>query len=452
MPFCCVKRFIKNPQNLFGPLVRIFEPGGKSRSVFLLPFAVFLLALVSCTGGTGNDGADSGDVNSGVSSPAGVHYVQCDAVPGGDGTSWARAFSHPQDALDIALPGDQVWVAAGTYGLRDFEDRNVLVLVPGVSVLGGFTGHETGIEMRSPETFLTTLDGQGSAYHVVLAIGADGAVLDGFTITGGNATGYMLETARGGTSDGGGVFCAFSSLEINRCRFLENRASSKGGAIYIEESRPVLSDSIFEGNSSIIFGGALNIVASSPDIINCIFQDNKSETSGGAVNILESQTSFVNSVFSGNSSFGAGGAVLAKSSEAIFSNCTFNGNRCEKFSGGAVFLNQGRARLTNSILWGDLSADSSEIALHEGGEAQILYSIVQGGFEGTGNLGLPPEFIQQGAWDEDGHWIEGDYRLAENSPAIDSGTEIGAPNFDLAGTPRPQEMAHDRGAFEHKGE
>ncbi|HOI11838.1 MAG TPA: hypothetical protein PK313_15265, partial [Myxococcota bacterium] len=42
-------------------------------------------------------------------------FVDDDAVGANDGSSWADAFTGLQDALDAAMPGDAIWVAAGTY-------------------------------------------------------------------------------------------------------------------------------------------------------------------------------------------------------------------------------------------------------------------------------------------------------------------------------------------------
>ena len=52
--------------------------------------------------------------------PTGPLYVDDDAPPGGDGTSWETAFTFLQDALAAAPRyfgenGGVIWVAGGTY-------------------------------------------------------------------------------------------------------------------------------------------------------------------------------------------------------------------------------------------------------------------------------------------------------------------------------------------------
>jgi predicted outer membrane repeat protein len=401
----------------------------------------------ACTGGTAGDTGGS---------PAGslvepqIYYVVSAADSGGDGMSWETALTHPQDALDIAVSGDQIWVAEGDYGPREAEDRNVVVLKTGVHVFGGFSGTESEAGMRDPQEAVTILNGQDYAYHVVLAKGVEGAILDGFTITGGKAFTVGIESAEGGMFNGGGIFSAYSSLEVRQCRFTGNAASHKGGAVYSEESESTLMDCTFEMNTAN-FGGALDNYRSLTTVINSIFTSNQSETSGGAVNNLNSSATFVNTVFSGNHSGWTGGAVLSNSSDTVFTNCTFSGNRCQIKPGGAVSLYEGKALLINCILWRNLSQDPSSI-WSENAEIDVRYSIVEGGSEGDENLDLEPDFMRDGIWDGTDNWIEGDYQLAEGSAAIDSGTADGAPNFDLVGEMRPQELAHDRGAYEHSEE
>src|SRR5687767_14599811 len=63
-------------------------------------------------------------------------YVDADAAPGGNGTSWVKAYKHPESALTHAwnLGGvGEIWIAAGTYTpirpLDDNKPRSVTFLV-----------------------------------------------------------------------------------------------------------------------------------------------------------------------------------------------------------------------------------------------------------------------------------------------------------------------------------
>jgi hypothetical protein len=160
--------------------------------------------------------------------PAGpILYVDDDAAPGGDGSSWSTAYRFLQDALAI-LPGgvNEVRVAQGTY-LPDRRaaspggtgDRAATFqLNSGVAIVGGFAGIGTpDPDARDIALFTTVLSGDligddgppGSfvnnaenSRNIVTASNTDlSAVLDGFTLTGGNADGpqdeSMLHLARG---------------------------------------------------------------------------------------------------------------------------------------------------------------------------------------------------------------------------------------------------------------
>jgi len=72
-----------------------------------------------------------------------ILYVDWEAAGANDGSSWEDAFTDLQPALEAALLGDQIWVAAGTYypsvevgGVGDryktFQIRN------GIAICGGF--------------------------------------------------------------------------------------------------------------------------------------------------------------------------------------------------------------------------------------------------------------------------------------------------------------------------
>lgn len=74
-----------------------------------------------------------------------VIYVHAVAPGGNDGTSWKDAYVDLQDALAVAQPGDEIWVAAGIYTPdRGTGDRSATFeLVSGVGMYGGFAGWET---------------------------------------------------------------------------------------------------------------------------------------------------------------------------------------------------------------------------------------------------------------------------------------------------------------------
>jgi len=375
-----------------------------------------------------------------------IHYVRAAAVAGGNGNSWDSAFGHPQDALDVALYGDQVWVAKGVYGPLHSDGREVISLVNGVTVMGGFAGAEAEARQRDHSEHITVLDGQGVSYHVVT--GADEAVLDGFTVTGGYAVGNMPQSNNGGTFSGGGMFNSGVAPEIRNCLFVRNTAAFNGGAIFNEDSDILIVDCVFEENTAY-FGGAMDNRDSSPTVVNTKFRNNTATVSGGAVSNFGGSPVFINAVFSGNRSEQVGGAVLSNKSNDIFMNSSFVGNRAGQYGGG-IGTWEGSVNLTNCILWDNRAMGGNGVS-NVWGVVKVLYSIIEGGYAGTGNLDENPGFKRNGQWDVAGSWVEGDYHMNSASPAVDSGTDSGAPDFDADYNPRPQALAHDMGAYERSG-
>jgi len=73
------------------------------------------------------------------------------------------------------------------------------------------------------------------------------------------------------------------------------------------------------------------------------------------------------------------------------------------------------------------------------GNVDISYSLVEGGFLGTGNIDADPLFVDASNYD---------YHLQANSPCIDTGTNFEAPSSDIDGMPRPKGVWYDMGAYE----
>ena len=157
---------------------------------------------------------------------ADVLRVRSGALPGGNGSSWQSAINDLQLAMSAAVSGDEIWVARGVYKPTTANTRtSSFALKSGVQIYGGFTGTETQRDQRNsdPRVNGTVLSGdidandintdgnfvaedasaiQGlNSFHVVTISNVSAVVLDGFTVTAGQANGT------GPDREGGGLRC-----------------------------------------------------------------------------------------------------------------------------------------------------------------------------------------------------------------------------------------------------
>ncbi|WP_233271059.1 PEP-CTERM sorting domain-containing protein [Microcystis aeruginosa] len=195
-----------------------------------------------------------------------IIYVKSGST--GNGSAWNNAYGSLTSAITAAQSGDEIWIAAGTYKPTTGTDRTAsFTLKNNVAIYGGFAGTETALNQRNITTNVTILSGEigiagiaDNAYHVVSATGTistplgNSSILDGFTITGGNANGTT-----GNQDDGGGMYVSGASPTLRNITFRDNNGTN-GGALYNENgSNPVLIDTVFEYNTattnSIIQGG-----------------------------------------------------------------------------------------------------------------------------------------------------------------------------------------------------
>ncbi|MHC4250032.1 MAG: choice-of-anchor Q domain-containing protein [Planctomycetota bacterium] len=367
----------------------------------------------------------------------------------GDGSSWARAAGNPQDVLGVAPPGDEIWVAAGTYLPTDDGDRTVsFVLAPGVAMYGGFAGTESLRDDRNWATNETILSGDlagdddtskalddplrnNGENAKTVVVGGDGAALDGFTLTAGAGADY-----------GAGMFCEEVSVSIANCWFTDNRTPGFiGGALYCNCSGSAVSavDCLFEGNQAVGSGAIHAQSVPLPGqltVLRCIFRANAAVTiHGGALSTgWDTQTLVEDCIFDSNTAAGDGGAIVVFDGMASMVNCTVASNSAGG-SGGGICASTGGApaSLANCIVWGNSSADEPEIWLLLGGQPfAVTYSCIKGGWTGTGNIGEDlvahdPLFVDAAG---------GDLRLSAGSPCIDAADGDAASAADIEGLPR----------------
>ena len=321
-----------------------------------------------------------------------VVYVNgTEGAAGAAGDTWEHAVDALQTGIALAAgAGCQVWVAAGTYQIAvNGEVSDTVQLAENIDVYGGFAGGEVIFEQRDWTQNETTLHGvigpinepTGVVDHVVT--GADGAVLDGFTITtdlqGVNTSGLARGMLNAGVSvtvrncnfdengamGGSAMGNTNATVTIDACTFIDNLASSNmfgagtAAAIYNDSSTVLIEDSVFRGNMAMGSGGAIFNQSSTLRVRNSRFERNGVLLgNGGAVaSQVGSTVSLEGCLFEGNTggfhflngpmeSWGHGGAIYDLSSDTSITNCTLVGNSA--YYGGAVY-SDGCPSIANSV-------------------------------------------------------------------------------------------------------
>lgn len=426
-----------------------------------------------------------------------VVYVKKGATGTGSGASWTDAVPELADALKWARDNQsggtwnsdnplQIWVAKGTYrpnythsdgGGSHPSILNSFVLVRDVAVYGGFEGNEGSLANRTNwKANPTILSGEldvpyvagGNTYtavcHVVVAAGPVGnAVLDGFTVTGGNAA-YSnfiyVNSVLTSANSGGGIYLTVSYPALRNLIVTTNRSSSNGAGIYMQStySTPTvlsLSGVSLIANTSQNYGGALYLDAMKLATHNCTMTGNVGKR-GAAIFSDFSNLSFVNTLVAGNHAdegvVSGGqtlyqyGAIYPKSSNLEMVNTTISANK-----GGPVYTGDGGnvTAVKNSII------TSHNYSISGLTESKITNSIVQflttnngSNLVGTTN----PQFVSGRSYN-DAPFTNGDYRLKPNSPVLDKGSNASytgslANDTDLANRARLAGASIDMGAYE----
>ncbi len=244
-----------------------------------------------------------------------------------------------QVALDHAVDGDRVLLAAGVYNqTADVSDKQ--------------------FELRGEGASSTVLDGSGYDDTILDVQGAQaGSVVSGLSFTEG--IGVPVPSTYVWDHYGAAMRIGTESqLLIEACSFYDNGWGDGTSA------------------GSCTFGGAFFASGAGTTVTarGCVMTGNRAWASGGAT-------------------------MSAHSSVVVLDHCTVVDNVSTDFlgnQGGHALHIGGHVEVRNSIFWGNTG---SQIACFQGycsgTTSDVQYSNVQGGFAGAGNLGLDPLFLDR---------------------------------------------------------
>jgi predicted outer membrane repeat protein len=348
-----------------------------------------------------------------------------------------------QSALALAASGDQVWVAQGTYLPTSTGNRALsFALKTGVAIYGGFAGGESTLAQRDPVAHVAILSGDlngddasnlfgDNSYHVVNGNAtAATAVLDGFTVSGGNANVSGADQDRGG----GMLMSTGSNPMIAQCIVKNNRCTFGGGAIYFRQASPTFTDVRFESNNGGSFGGAFDMSDSVGSLVSrCTFVGNTAARAGAVEVFSGSAPKIANCLFYNNTSTGSGGggALFISGSGPQIRDCTIVGNNSTVNAAAGILQSGSGASLANSIVYFNTGPGGAQGSANQiTGLSNTTYSCVQGGIAGAGNISGNPQLSNIGG---------GDFTLSSSSPCIDAGNNASVTagtTLDLAQNPR----------------
>ena len=273
-----------------------------------------------------------------------------------------------QHAVDVAVEGDVIKIATGTYtGVHERSAPawycgpstigQVVIISKTVTIRGGYT--TTNWAASYPATQPTTLDARGQG-RVLFIVGDISPTVKGLRITGGDSAGLGGEPhwRCPGSDAGGGVYVASATVTLTG-NWVVGNAGERGGGVYLWDSDATVGTSSLTSNTAHLGGGLYLRQGNATVDANVILGNTAADgDGGGGIYIWHGSATITNNIISSNTTSAHGGGVCVRSSSATIVSNTFRANTAN--GGGGVCVGDSTAALSGNTF-------TSNTAWTEGG-------------------------------------------------------------------------------------
>ena len=380
----------------------------------------------------------------------GIIYVKETASGSKNGSDWDNATSNLRKAIGITGV-EQVWVATGMYPANNIQMKNNVEIYGGFDPGNGIVDLTDNRILPNPDANVQGSTINGQTFGRIVANDNNGvnttAVLDGFTLTGGNSStggGIYNNGAsptlsnlwiKGNTvsNDGAGMFNNNSASPVMTNITLSVNSARYGAGIFNRNnSSPVMTNVTIKANTSTEDGGGMyNDDAASPVMTNVSITGNTAKNGAGMYNRTNSSPVLTNVLIANNTATTNGAAIRNEAaSSPTLTNVTIAGNT----GSTTLYATNGSTSLSNSIVLGTVS-----------GSYVPQYSLIEGNTDfSNGNIDATEITVSDIFTDP----ANGDYTLKNGVVAVDAGnnalfTALDENTLDLAGNPRVYDYAND---------
>jgi putative cofactor-binding repeat protein len=410
----------------------------------------------------------------------GADEVSCRAhIAGGGGVYFSI-----QEAVNVASSGQTVRVAEGIC----YEN---VAITESLTLEGGW---DQAFATRSAHPAATTIDGlgRGRAISITEVSGAIAPVIDGFTLTGGDATG-LGGSSTPGYDVGGGLYSWYADTTVSDCIIRDNVGSTLnqaiGGGLSFQSGNPHVHNCLIEGNVASTaddgYGGGVHFQSGSATLEDSRIQNNVASTAGygrgGGVLSFFSDVTLDRNIVRGNvattdpayAGYGGGVYLNRTGGPGLTNNVVADNHLGNSGNGSGLFLYDTDLRLLHTTLAHNTGGAGQGVYALAGATVEMTNTILVGHAVGVHAFGTNTTIeLKATLWWDTETWAlatdggavnpqapnwhatpgfvdagNGDYHLSFGSPAIDVGITASVPR-DIDGDARPIGLAPDLGADE----